>query len=271
MQSTKGSQRAQSVAESVAGRILDDDDTASQTQKKAKTSRGKKNTTTNTKKGGRKKAEADKELTLESDAIYEADPPPRGIKRDSTAMDGPVVIWDGGKDTDDESKSKPPPGKKRKAPAKRGGLRASSRTRESLQSVKRVSQTVITDDELDRALELDLLRPLSDEEQDLKSYAKPFIRSTKKDTSATFPPISTPEQSAKSGGLVTSKPWTPMDLDEVFMHEPEDHENEQEEGVLTEQEKEMTVAGWIKHNAEQVEKKLTGGTERIVAILESED
>lgn len=168
------------------------------------------------------RAKKSKKAGLEPERIPEdlIPSPPRGQKRPSTAaQQGPVIIWDGGKDTtDEEAEVQPPPPKKRatraslaqqaldndgglvkmdgsdndsvaskasvapkaggKPKAKKG--RRPSKVRGSSVVRKISKQRQPSDDEIDRALALDLERPLTDEEEGFKDFKKPFIRPMKR-------------------------------------------------------------------------------------------
>jgi len=154
-----------------------------------------------------------RELSVDPEPILIDEPvkAPRGRKRASSIIQNPepVIIWDGAKDTDEDD-IQPPPAKRRttraslakqssvnlNADAKmadsdnesvaagpaRGrpkkGVRSASKTRRSV--VKKNSKTFVPDDdEIDRALALDLERPLTDEE-DVATFKKPFVRTTKR-------------------------------------------------------------------------------------------
>ena len=189
-----------------------------------------------------------KEMSVDPEPITEQQPvqPPRGRKRSSSVaqVTGPVVIYDGGKDTD-EDEPRPPPAKRRatraslaigqdrdtkmvdsdnesvivarpvKAPAKKT-RRSTSRTRGSQRPMSKSTRALIQDDEeIDRALALDLERPLTDDE-DLTSYKKPFIRSTKRLTRSRTSIVAAERiRDAPDGVLIPSvrkgdtKPWTP--------------------------------------------------------------
>ncbi|RPA92442.1 hypothetical protein L873DRAFT_1709954 [Choiromyces venosus 120613-1] len=85
-------------------------------------------------------------------------------------------------------------------------------------------------------------------------------------TQITVPLASTPK-TKPSGKLATVRPWTAVDLDTVF------HASEMEiddDAGLTEKEKEMTVADWVKWNAVQGEEKLCRDAERLIEIFERE-
>lgn len=137
----------------------------------------------------------------------------RGRKRPSVASQGPVIIYDGGKDTDTENELQPPPAKKRatraslaaeqsrdhkmtdksdaesitstmskatKQPAKKKPSRRASKARAPSKSraatTRKPPRNILSDDELDRVLTADLERPLTDEEEGFKDFRKPFIR-----------------------------------------------------------------------------------------------
>lgn len=140
----------------------------------------------------------------------------RGRKRPSTAAQGPVIIYDGSKDTDSEVELLPPPAKKRatraslaaqqarghnedhkmtdnseaesitstmsktaKQPAKKKPGRRASKVRapsKTRATGARKPKNVPSDDELDRVLAADLERPLTDEEEGFKDFKTPFIR-----------------------------------------------------------------------------------------------
>ena len=154
-----------------------------------------------------------RELSVDPEPIVVDEPvkAPRGRKRASSIIQNPepVIIWDGSKDTDEDD-VQPPPAKRRttraslakqssvnlNADAKmadsdsesvaagpaRGrpkkGVRSASKTRRSV--VKKNSKVFVPDDdEIDRALALDLERPLTDEE-DVATFKKPFVRTTKR-------------------------------------------------------------------------------------------
>lgn len=162
------------------------------------------------KKASRAKKAKKPEPTLEEPAQ------PRGRKRASTAAQGPVIIYDGSKDTDSEIELLPPPTKKRatraslaaqqafghngdhkmvdnseaesitstmsktaKQPAKKKPGRRASKARAPSKpraTGTRKPKNVLSDDELDRALAADLERPLTDEEEGFKDFKTPFIR-----------------------------------------------------------------------------------------------
>lgn len=157
-----------------------------------------------------KKSRAKKVKKPES--IDEPTQVPRGRKRPSTAAQGPVIIYDGGKDTDTENELQPPPTKKRatraslaaesrdhkmadnsdadsvastmskaaKQPAKKKPGRRASKARAPSKSrtatTRKPPKNVLSDDELDRVLAADLERPLTDEEEGFKDFKTPFIR-----------------------------------------------------------------------------------------------
>lgn len=74
-------------------------------------------------------------------------------------------------------------GGKSKAKAKKPAARRNSRVRGNSVARKTKAQPAIpSDDELDRALALDLERPLTDEEEGFKDFKKPFIRPMKRMT-----------------------------------------------------------------------------------------
>lgn len=137
----------------------------------------------------------------------------RDRKRPSIVLQGPVIIYDGGKDTDTENELQPPPTKKRatraslaaeqsrdhkmsdnsdaesitsttpkaaKQPAKKKPGRRASKARAPSKSrtatTRKPPKNVLSDDELDRVLAADLERPLTDEEEGFKDFRKPFIR-----------------------------------------------------------------------------------------------
>lgn len=141
--------------------------------------------------------------------------PSRGRKRPSAAAQGPVIIYDGSKDTDSEIEQQPPPTKKRatraslvpeqtrdhnidhtmaenseadsitstmskttKPPAKRKPGRRPSKVRapSKTRPGARKPKNILSDDEIDRALAADLERPLTDEEEGFKDFKTPFIR-----------------------------------------------------------------------------------------------
>ncbi|PUU83758.1 hypothetical protein B9Z19DRAFT_1071591 [Tuber borchii] len=160
-----------------------------------------------------KKAPLARELSVGPEPVLIDEPvkAPRGRKRASSIIQNPepVIIWDGAKDTDEDD-AQPPPAKRRTTRASlakqssvnlnvdakmadsdnesvaagpaRGrpkkGVRSASKTRRSV--VKKNSKTFVPDDdEIDRALALDLERPLTDEE-DVATFKKPFVRTTKR-------------------------------------------------------------------------------------------
>ncbi len=83
-----------------------------------------------------------------------------------------------------------------------------------------------------------------------------------------------------TGGLKSSNPWTPVDLDTVMMNSPShDIANsndlfemalERAKGCLTDIEKKMTVEQWIRYNAETAAQKLRDDCERMVSAFERE-
>ncbi|KAL1960835.1 hypothetical protein VTO42DRAFT_5818 [Malbranchea cinnamomea] len=94
---------------------------------------------------------------------------------------------------------------------------------------------------------------------------------------ASTPTASPSKRRPQAGQLLTTEPWTPIDLDEVFLEDPEDKENVNLSGILhavkgelTEAEKQMTVEEWIMWNAKNGEQKLRNECERIVNLFERE-
>jgi len=194
---TKRASRAsiQSLASSISDR--EDEPTR-------KTARGRK---------PKKAPSVARELSVDPEPIVIDEPvkAPRGRKRASSIIQNPepVIIWDGSKDTDEDD-AQPPPAKRRTTraslakqssvnlnpdtkmsdsdnesvaagPAKgrpKKGVRSVSKTRRPV--VKKNSKTFVPDDdEIDRALALDLERPLTDED-DVATFKKPFVRATKR-------------------------------------------------------------------------------------------
>lgn len=165
------------------------------------------------KKTSRKNVESEREVSIES--ILDGEEPlveaKKGRKRSSSIVPpGPVIIYDGGKDTSEEDNTErqlPPPKRratrqstaaqisldnnedsfsKNTVPApikmpKRSRL-SNAAKRGSSTATRKVSRPIYPDDDdIDRALALDMERPLSDEE-DFSKNKKPFIRKTKHQT-----------------------------------------------------------------------------------------
>lgn len=71
--------------------------------------------------------------------------------------------------------------------------------------------------------------------------------------------------------------WKEADIDEVFVHDARNSENENLQnifmdvkGELTTPEKKMTAEQWIRWNASRAEEKLANECERLVNIFERE-
>ncbi|ODH49498.1 hypothetical protein GX48_04440 [Paracoccidioides brasiliensis] len=114
--------------------------------------------------------------------------------------------------------------------------------------------------------------------------------STNRPTSSVFKPqitfmplaTSTPNNSpskihSRSGQLITSCPWNPVDPEEIFLSDSMNKENANindllhpVKGDLTSPEKKMTVEEWIMWNAKNGETKLRSECERLVGIFERE-
>ncbi|OJJ87571.1 uncharacterized protein ASPGLDRAFT_63729 [Aspergillus glaucus CBS 516.65] len=89
--------------------------------------------------------------------------------------------------------------------------------------------------------------------------------------------VSTPSPSkrnANAGGLKTSHPWTPIDIESILFARDGDKENAspggKASGNLTSPEKKMTVEEWIHWNAKNGEERLKQECERLVSQFEKE-
>ncbi|RMJ25068.1 Chromosome segregation protein BIR1 [Aspergillus sp. HF37] len=85
------------------------------------------------------------------------------------------------------------------------------------------------------------------------------------------------KQNANTGSLATSRPWVPIDIEEILFGAGSDKENAGQsvpfsgaKGELTSPEKRMTVEQWIYWNARQGEDKLKRETERLIGHFERE-
>lgn len=94
---------------------------------------------------------------------------------------------------------------------------------------------------------------------------------------AATPTASPLKRQGQADQLPTTDPWHPVDLDEVFLEDPEDKENVNLSGILnavkgelTAAEKQMTVEEWILWNAKNGEQKLRNECERVVGMFERE-
>ena len=94
---------------------------------------------------------------------------------------------------------------------------------------------------------------------------------------ATTPSASPSKRQGQADQLATTDPWSPVDLDDVFLEDPEDKENVNLSGILnavkgelTAAEKQMTVEEWIMWNAKNGEQKLRNECERVVGMFERE-
>lgn len=89
--------------------------------------------------------------------------------------------------------------------------------------------------------------------------------------------VSTPSPSkrnANAGGLKTSHPWTPIDIESIIFARDGDKENAspggKASGTLTSPEKKMTVEEWILWSAKNGEERLKQECERLVSQFEKE-
>ncbi|GAB1193646.1 hypothetical protein APSETT444_002867 [Aspergillus pseudonomiae] len=85
------------------------------------------------------------------------------------------------------------------------------------------------------------------------------------------------KRSANAGGLHTTHPWNPIDIDEILLAGTSDKENvdlslalKDVKGDLTSPEKKMSVEEWIKWQAKNGEEKLRQECERLVGQFERE-
>ncbi|KAH0605875.1 uncharacterized protein H6S33_004332 [Morchella sextelata] len=167
------------------------------------------------------RAKKSKKAEPEPDNVFE-DAPRGRKRTSTAAQQGPVVMYDGTISTEEEvgHEQQQPAQKKRatraslaaqqlsrdakmnadsdnesiasvasrtgvkpKAKAKKPAARRNSKVRGNSVARKTKAQPAIpSDDELDRALALDLERPLTDEEEGFKDFKKPFIRPMKRIT-----------------------------------------------------------------------------------------
>ncbi|KAK1148523.1 hypothetical protein N8T08_009529 [Aspergillus melleus] len=113
------------------------------------------------------------------------------------------------------------------------------------------------------------------------SASRPVAASPSKQPTLRVPLApSTPSPSkrtANTGGLNTSCPWKPVDIDEILLAGNSDKENvdittalSSVKGDLTSPEKKMTVEQWITWNAKNGEERLRRECERIVGQFEKE-
>ncbi|PYH85686.1 hypothetical protein BO82DRAFT_351013 [Aspergillus uvarum CBS 121591] len=120
----------------------------------------------------------------------------------------------------------------------------------------------------------------------LKPTLKPptsrlLVPSPSKQQSARIPfAASTPSPSkraANTGSLNSTHPWTPVDIDSIFLAGTSDKENidfsdilNSTKGELSSPEKKMTVEEWIRWNAKNGEERLKRECERLVSQFEQE-
>ncbi|KAF7588519.1 hypothetical protein BBP40_005546 [Aspergillus hancockii] len=113
------------------------------------------------------------------------------------------------------------------------------------------------------------------------SVSRPPITSPSKQQAIRVPlATSTPSPSkrnANTGSLYTTRPWNPIDIDEILLTGTGDKENfdfnsalNNVKGELTSPEKKMTVEEWIKWNAKNGEEKLRHECEKLVGQFEQE-
>jgi hypothetical protein len=110
--------------------------------------------------------------------------------------------------------------------------------------------------------------------------SRPRIASSKQQVMRIPLAASTPSPSkrnANTGGLHTTRPWNPIDIDEILLAATSDKENvdlssalNNVKGDLTSPEKKMSVEEWIKWNAKNGEEKLRQECERLVGQFEKE-
>ncbi|KAL4895793.1 hypothetical protein BDV59DRAFT_144371 [Aspergillus ambiguus] len=115
----------------------------------------------------------------------------------------------------------------------------------------------------------------------MKPVARPHVASSPSKQPVRIPMApSTPspsKQNANRGGLNTSHPWKPIDIDELILANPSDPENfdfssalSNIKGDLTSPEKKMSVEEWIQWNAKNGEQRLKRECERLVGQFERE-
>lgn len=115
------------------------------------------------------------------------------------------------------------------------------------------------------------------------SATRPPLFSPSRSQTARVPlAASTPSQSPSKrrpnmGHLISTFPWTPVDIDELLFGDSEDKENHvlrsllgSGKDVLSSPEKKMTVEEWIKLNAEKGAEQLRRECERVVGLFERE-
>ncbi|BCR86563.1 uncharacterized protein ACHE_30550A [Aspergillus chevalieri] len=110
------------------------------------------------------------------------------------------------------------------------------------------------------------------------SASRNFATSPSKQPSERTPlAVGTPSPSkrnANAGGLKTSRPWTPIDIEGILFARDGDKENAspggKASGSLTSPEKKMTVEEWILWNAKNGEERLKQECERLVSQFEKE-
>ncbi|EYE99107.1 uncharacterized protein EURHEDRAFT_374182 [Aspergillus ruber CBS 135680] len=82
------------------------------------------------------------------------------------------------------------------------------------------------------------------------------------------------KQNVNTGGLKTSRPWTPIDIESILFVRDGDKDNAspggKASGNLTSPEKKMTVEEWINWNAKNGEERLKQECERLVSQFEKE-
>lgn len=93
-------------------------------------------------------------------------------------------------------------------------------------------------------------------------------------------PTMSPSKRNVIAGLQSNRPWSPADIDTIFMKSPCAEKpvtdvfggavQKIKDGELTSPEKKMTVEEWIKHNAAVAEEKLKSECERMVGLFERE-
>ena len=97
----------------------------------------------------------------------------------------------------------------------------------------------------------------------------------------TTTPTASPSKRIIPGGLQSSAPWTPVDLEHIFLPSPssrraqgmEDNGDLTVESImrrLTSPEKKMSVEQWIMFNAQKAEERLKGECERLIGTFEGE-
>ncbi|KAE8333438.1 hypothetical protein BDV39DRAFT_50421 [Aspergillus sergii] len=113
------------------------------------------------------------------------------------------------------------------------------------------------------------------------SATRPHVGSPSKQQTVRIPLApNTPSPSkrnANAGGLRTTHPWNPIDIDEILLAGNSDKENvdlssvlNSVKGDLTSPEKKMSVEEWIKWHAKNGEEKLRQECERLVGQFERE-